>query len=266
MQSHSEKGLGTNVSSLGRKSPTSKPCSLEDSLETLSKATPDVYTRSQPHPQGYSNPRPWCDAGEQGAGRSQHGHCRGRQDRESDRSRDPSATLGSHPHLLEEEVSGVLPHPHPSPNSSCTWQSDRPGLTFLPSAAYRGHQPGTEYPLNSSGSPRAAPCTEFTCTVVTAGELCQQRECPSDRAQVGADKVQATGGQSPAFHGALPTAPARGPILHPAPPMASSREPRCTPSQPLRLAQVAYASALLEAPSLPPPPPPSPGLLWAPFT
>lgn len=136
MQSHSEKGLGTNVSSLGRKSPTSKPCSLEDSLETLSKATPDVYTRSQPHPQGYSNPRPWCDAGEQGAGRSQHGHCRGRQDRESDRSRDPSATLGSHLHLLEEEVSGVLPHPHPSPNSSCTWQSDRPGLTFLPSAAY----------------------------------------------------------------------------------------------------------------------------------
>lgn len=65
---------------------------------------------------------------------------------------------------------------------------------------------------------------------MTAGELCQQRECPSDRAQVGADKVQATGGQSPAFHGALPTAPARGPILHPAPPMASSREPRCTPS------------------------------------
>lgn len=90
---------------------------------------------------------------------------------------------------------------------------------------------------------------------MTAGELCQQRECPSDRAQVGTDKVQATGGQSPAFHGALPTAPARGPILHPAPPMASSREPRCTPSQPLRLAQVAYASALLEAPSLPPPPP-----------
>lgn len=50
-QSHSEKGLGTNVGSLGKRTPTSKPCSSEDSLGTLSKATPDViHTFTAPTP------------------------------------------------------------------------------------------------------------------------------------------------------------------------------------------------------------------------